>query len=139
MKQLNLYKVVGKDNREVLCLSVKNLLAHIRELDILAMRDDKQVLGTLMGELAQSVGELELPEPITSSKPHMEVAESKPVQRQVQRRSVGEPEIDEEDIPRPVKKKPAYDIRANDDEGEEAEGDDEAEVEEGSDEEFKLR
>lgn len=141
MKELNLYKIVGKDNKEIMCLSVKNLLEHLRELDVVALRDEKTILATLMGECLESLGMIELPKGIEARTPQREVAEPKPMNKPMQKRSsnVGSPEIDEEDIPRPVKKKPAFDIRA-DDEGEEVEGDDEAEVEEENDEEsFQLR
>jgi hypothetical protein len=141
MKQLNLYKIVGKDNKEVLCVSVKNLLAHLRELDVLAVRDDKAVLSTLFGELAESIGELSLPEPITAeNRVEKELPEPKPMGKRAG--SVGKPSIEEEDdeglleVPRPVqKRKPLHSVRADD----EVDEPEEAEVGEGDEEEFSLR
>ena len=154
MKELSLYKIATKEGKSMLCLSIRDLLFHLRELDVIASRDEKVVLSTLSGELMEALGEIKIEEPILSSNRQVEKKQDKErayekeppkmssskVKKYVPEsldsdEDIGEESEEEveEDIPRPAVKKtiPHQDIP---DESEEADVE-----EEDNGEEFQLR
>lgn len=138
MKELSLYKVDNKEGKTLLMIGVKDLLQHLRELDVMAMRDDKQILATLIGECSEALGEIS----IARKSVEKEIPEPKSMGKPV-RRSVPEPDLDLESMPKPSlssRKKAYAEEEASDDDEvipDEEESDEEAEEEVG--EEFKLR